>query len=426
MRLNISKLQQGGELVSLVTPLITQSRTSDPTAGENTSSAVGGASSEKEGSGIELLSKEVINTLMKEGLPGEVDSFISKLKQAEGGGPFNKGYDRNKMYELASMASKITQNANLMKEATSKAYANGGLDAVAVSTTGNMYVRDEKGELSIMSISDFSKKRDKYAALTVNELSKARRFDNRFAFNNEVMTTIQNARGIGEISKKLTDFIKQVGEDTQTSNAYQTRGDYESAYNTGKSALGGKKPTSVERAGLKELSNMYQRMGQDGTFDVTTSTTSKKAHVQEASAYLLSTLSKSEVDALRAQSAVNGYGFGPQELIKLAFSTMSDTSYTSKIDFQKPAAGAGDGSSEGSGKGYNMGVLETLLEGNLNREDLTFTNPEDPKFTMTFKGSTTGQMTGLDNKPMQPNILRKILDNKEQTGIGALIDREHM
>ena len=135
---------------------------------------------EKKG-GPELLSKELMNELLKKGLPNEINNFLKQLEKLESGN-FGSEFDRNALYSLSAKASKIIYNSKLMDDALKQAYTNDGLEELAVTTTGKIYARNSNGEVKSLSLSEYDKNRNKLQALTVNELSSIRATDDSFIF----------------------------------------------------------------------------------------------------------------------------------------------------------------------------------------------------------------------------------------------------
>jgi hypothetical protein len=141
MKYKINKYQEGGGMPFVVyqpTPSLTNSGNQSEIQKQSKSS------SKEESDSPQLLSKEIINELIKKGLPNDVNSFLKELQTAESF-TMDGSFDRNKLYSLASKANMLIHNSNLMESATTQAYNNDGLEELAVSTTGALFVKDKNG-----------------------------------------------------------------------------------------------------------------------------------------------------------------------------------------------------------------------------------------------------------------------------------------
>ena len=421
MKFNIQKLQQGGGLL----PLTTYSY-SDYNPNQQPTDSPAPAAQAAGSKSTELLSKGTIEDLIKRGMPNEVETFMKQLKKVETSSPFTSSFDTNQLYDLASKASQIISNGDTMREATTQAAQNGGLGEYAVTTTGSLYVRDAEGSLANISLSDFAKNRDKYQALTVNDLTQARRYDPKLSFDKTVISTIQNATGIDKISDHIVKVLKDLGTEEGTTNIYKSK---TSLYNDIKGDVGtlnGKTPTDMQKAGLKQLNDVYNRMGTNGMYDLTTTDSTQRNHINEASAFILSTLPKSSQDLLKARAVINGTGLDAKNLISIAFGAFSSESHKSDVHFDEGMTKIDVGPS-GTGKDdFHMNALEELMTGDINKQKYSITNPEDGSVEMTLPASIIGSVMTLKNDPVPATTLKNVLDNSKDTGIRSLVDTNNM
>lgn len=414
MKLNIQKYQSGGGM-----PFVAyQPLDYNPQSPQVTKASQQTKAAEKESKGTELLSKEVINEVIKTGMKGEVDQFLKQLNTLEQSGPFDSGFDAAKISALASKANQIITNAASMKEATSKAYENGGLNELAISTTGGLYVRDEDGQLNTVSISDFSKNRDKYQALTVNDLNTARRNDSRLAFDSGTISTIQNAIGIGKVSDIITNVIKQLGTEKEGTNEYRSKDEIKSLFESGVAGLGGKKPTDAQAAGLKELSEVYSKMGSDGIYNLKTTSETQRNHIKEASAFLISMLPANAISLLKARAVVSGNSLSPENIISAAFGSFTDDSHTTDVDYQADMSKLGTTKAAGE-KTYNQTPMEQLINGDLNKTSFQLINPDKSPYGMTLHGSMIGKIPDLKGNPLTQAPMKHVLNS----GLGTSVDQ---
>lgn len=418
MKLNIQKYQSGGGMPFVAYQPLNYNPQAQQAPKPTAAQAKEMQSGSKESKGTELLSKEVINEVIKTGMKGEVDQFLKQLNTLEQSGPFDSGFDVAKISALASKANQIITNAASMKEATSKAYENGGLNELAISTTGGLYVRDEDGQLNTVSISDFSKNRDKYQALTVNDLNTARRNDSRLAFDSGTISTIQNAIGIGKVSDIITNVIKQLGTEKEGTNEYRSKDEIKQLFENGIEGLKGKTPTDAQAAGLKELSEVYSKMGSDGIYNLKTTSETQRNHIKEASAFLISMLPANAISLLKARAVVSGNSLSPENIISAAFGSFTDDSHTTDVDYQADMSKLGTTKAAGE-KTYNQTPMEQLINGDLNKTSFQLINPDKSPIGMTLQGSLMGSIPDLKGNPLPKAPMSRVLNS----GIGTTVDQ---
>ena len=266
MKLNIKRLQEGGGM-PFVTYRPAPSMTTPDTSSAETTSSKSSKSSKKsdESDSPSLLSKEVINELIKKGLPNDVNSFLKDLQRAESF-TMDGSFDRNKLYSLASKANLLINNSALMDSAMKEAYSNDGLEELAIGTRGQLFVQDKNGNIKQISMPEYNKKRDQFSAMTVNDLSKARMYNPNLAFDTEVISTIQNSMGINKINDYMLGILNKLGTETLSKEGYV---DKQKLKETIGAMTNGKNPTESEPKGIQELASTYQSMGKDGIYKIT-------------------------------------------------------------------------------------------------------------------------------------------------------------
>ena len=148
------------------------------------------STTKKEDSKDSLLSKEVINSLIKEGLPNDVTYVLNKLAAVEQSGPFSAKLNRNAIYEVASLVNRTLHEKASFTKATEIAKTRSALGDYAFTEQGHVIVRDEKGKISSMSIDKFRDKRESFQPLTVGELLEVRAYDPSATFNSTILTSV--------------------------------------------------------------------------------------------------------------------------------------------------------------------------------------------------------------------------------------------
>jgi hypothetical protein len=424
MKLNIKRLQEGGGM-PFVTYRPAPSMTTPDTSSAETTSSKSSKKSDSESDSPSLLSKGVIDELIKKGLPNDVNKFLSDLQSAEKSSLMGMesgvgGIDRNKLYSLASKANQLIHNSNLMESATKQAYDNDGLEELAVSATGQLFVQDKQGKIAQISMGDYTKKKDSVYALTVNDLSKARMYNPNLAFDTEIIATIQNSMGINKINDYMLGIINKLGTETLNKEGYIDKQKLKETI----VGMQGKNPTESELKGIQELASTYQNMGKDGIYKVTTENSSQRNHISDGFEYLWALLPNNARNVLKARYVVDGNeSANPVNIIRNAFIKHTNESNSSKLDYpagMNKEEGSGDGS--GSVKQHNLGSLENLMDGSLGNTVYSLNNPNDPSYSINLVGNTIGQVTTANEDIVPATTLTNTFDS----GIGKLIDKNNI
>lgn len=422
MKLNIKRLQEGGGM-PFVTYRPAPSMTSPDTSSAETSSTKSSKTSDK-GSDNSLLSKSVIEELIKKGLPNDVNQFLKELQVAEKSSLMGmesgvEGIDRNKLYSLASKANQLIHNSNLMESATKQAYDNDGLEELAVSTTGALFVQDKNGKISKLSMSDYNKKRDSVYAMTVNDLSKARMYNPNLAFDTEVISTIQNSMGINKINDYMLGILNKLGTETLSKEGYL---DKQKLKETIGAMTNGKNPTESELKGIQELASTYQNMGKDGIYKITQEKSTQRNHISDGFEYLWAMLPNNARNVLKARYIVDGNeSSNPANIIRNSFYMFTNESSKNTLDYPTGMNEDAGGNSN-SIKQHNLGSLESLMDGSLGNTIYTLNNPNDPSYSLNLVGNTIGQVTTANEDIVPATTLTNTFDS----GIGKLIDKNNI
>ena len=427
MKLNILKLQQGGTPFVVYTPTnYNDEETSSTQQATSSKSSSKEIKEKNDDSDIpKLLSKEVINELIKKGLPSDVNDFLKELKNVESFS-LDGNFDRNKLYSLTSKANLIINQANSMNEAVKQAYQNDGMEEIAVSTKGHLFAQDKNGNIKQMTMSEYDKKRDSYYALTVNDLSRARMYDTNLSFNAETISAIQNSIGINKISSYMFDIIGKIRKESIINEGFIDKSALKEQIG---SMTNGRSPNDKELKGIQELANIYHTLGKDGIYKVTRESETQRNHLSDAYEYLWTLLPNNARNTLKARHTVDGnMSSNPEYLIRNMFlkSTSETTStkydYDSIMNKEKVSGKSGDGSEGGKAKQHNMTSLEQLVSGDLGRVTYQLNNPEDTSFSLSVVGNGIGQLVTANEQGVPATTLNNALNS----GIGRLVDKNNM
>lgn len=102
-------------------------------------------------------------------------------------------------------------NKEIVTNAQIELVKNGGLEEAAITTNGKVYVRDQKGVMTVIGINQFDP--NKYVAVTNNELMNSRVYNTSLAFNNNVVSVLSNGVGVDEITKSFAQIVDRLKAD---------------------------------------------------------------------------------------------------------------------------------------------------------------------------------------------------------------------
>ena len=333
--MKISKLQAGG--FASYTPLNSPT-VQLPSVGVPSQQA---SSNNEEGEG--LLSKDVVKQLLENGLMNDVDLYIknlSNLSQNLMGNPRSAGQVMLNQYP---QINKIIQNKELLTNAIKKADENRGLGEYAITTTGQLIVRDEDGNLSQISAEELKNNSGDYQPLTNSELASLRQTNPSMAFNTNVFEVIGNAVGPDKITDYILGIASKIGYDKMSSEGYMSKKDENIAQ------------------GMEEL----LKDGANGIYKVTQTQSSQNTKATQALKYIYSVLPQNMRNFLRVQAASQGQDptKGAHELIATLISSTLNDDTSSKVDFDSAQTTAAKGGKEGSGGTFDENQSIAILNG---------------------------------------------------------------
>lgn len=208
----IPKLQRGGSSFFTVYEPAQAPKSTTPT--KSTSGSTKASSSPKKDDDEEkglVTQKDLFNMLKEiDGLPNEMSIIQSELLSA-----FNlakltgKPADIESLYLKSLMKVKIaTSNKTEFNEVVKEGIKNGIMNEVAIAPNGDVMVQNsESGELSAMSLKEFSQNSGKYKLLTNSNVAWLRKNDPKYAYNDSLRDVINNGMSF-TIFQDLVDKAK--------------------------------------------------------------------------------------------------------------------------------------------------------------------------------------------------------------------------
>lgn len=356
---------------------------------------------EKKDSKVSLLSKEVINSLIKEGLPNDVTHVLNKLAAVEQSGPFSANLNRNAIYEVASLVNRALHAKESFKKALEIANTRSTLGDYAFTEQGHVIVRDGDGKISKMSIDKFRDNRELFQPLTVGEVLEVRAYDPSATFNSDLLTSVSQSVGMENISTQIKTLITGLGTFERDSTEFKTI-----------TQLNGESPSNKALAGLSELAADYNQSPNEAFVKIKSKV--KSPNVEAALEYIWTVLPKNAKHQLVGSYVIEG---GQEtnkaaivgEVIAKALSTYRQDSYITDMDYIKPTA-----ESKSAKRAHRQTAAETLISGDLNQTEIKISGGAQNQVIWKLRGNTFSQLMDDNNNgvPMSPANYALLGSNK--------------
>lgn len=335
----INKLQEGGGMPFMV---YTPNPASTP---QDISTTPTTESPDKKDTG---LSKDILKMVADNGIPADVDAFLSQVNGFSSGifgdsqgidalASTPEGYNM-----LISQLNKLQFNKAALLKARDNLYSNGGLQEAAISASGTVIGRDAEGNVKPLTMEEYAKNKDKYNLLTNNDLLQMRSYDRNGAFNNSMISILENGEGMENVQKTIQGVISQMKVQKMKGESF---------------------------ADPKTLNVLKGIDGIQGIVKVGESQESSRVYAQQALDYLYSTLPQSQRNLLRVRAIQLGMDpdKGAKDIIKqnMLYATEESTNVT--YDLQKKP-GSDGGSGEGSGGVSEIQWLHDWVGNSFNKD----------------------------------------------------------
>lgn len=213
----IFKFQQGG---GALPPLVSYTPV---TVSRGQSAPI--ENSKKEGNS-DLTDKDLLEMLKGlDGLPSDMEVITEALQN------FYIDQKYSPISNTSSIASRYMKVLNQMKIANfhRKQYdsafdivkANGGINEVAIDERGRFVCANEKGDFKFLTAEQL-KSQEEYTPVTNSELLQYRAYDKDTAFNNNILSIVQNGIGMEYVTNLIQDVISKLGTTSNSESGYVT------------------------------------------------------------------------------------------------------------------------------------------------------------------------------------------------------------
>ena len=409
MSTNINKLQSGGGFGMLFSGI------ANPYARQNQQVAPSSTSASQSNSS-DILNKETLSALRIQGLPNEVEEFEYKLANLQKRIAMGLPVNSQTLAALRSDANRIIKQSDYLKDAFDVAKKNETLGDIAVDQNGFIYARDSEGKVQKVQFKKYDASR--YTALTYSELIEYRRNSPEAINDADIIKTIVQSVGTEQINKFIQDILTKIGTTETKQEAYQ------SLKNMLGTAQAGQL-TQEKYAALKNVAIAADQIGLDAIFK--TGEYSKNSNIQQALRYIMQIMPKKMQAQLQGNFIAQGGEYKNSgeyiyDVISNAVLSKSSSDYAYTINYDSAInTAAGTKAGKASTKSYNKGPLEIFFDGNLNRQNITLSDPTDKNKTLLIgKGNTLGVITddsgkAITNLPLSAALnlsMQKYLDSQ--------------
>lgn len=400
----------------------------------NTASGSGAAAPTKENNSI--ISEDLYKEIIKSGgdvLPNEWTSLTAKIQALASVSqlPYLQEDILMQTLEATGELNHLKRNKKMWDEAYATAKSNNSLNEIAINDSGAVYVKDRNGKVSTISMSDYSKRKDRVEALTISDLLEHRQYDGNFIHNTTAFNVANNAVSIDNIHKYIDGIVSTLGKETSEYTTTVSREDGINKVNLLRQlSQNGRTPSSEELKGLEVLNHIANSPEEaeqilkyvpGDNIEIDKKIETQRNHAVKAAKYIWTTLDKQSQNRLKIQSIENNID-SPIDFIVDMIAIGTDHYVSEKYTPKKSV----DSSSNAEKlTGYeNLNNPQMMLKGTINTDDYIFnTIDEDSKRVNGLLRASMAGKTSLVT-PSGEAIRETTFDNFLGTGWSEVIDQE--
>lgn len=370
MKVNIHKLQKGG--FSTFTPII--HNIPQPTQSSNTSSSKDTES---------VLDDEVFKELMKAGgLSNEVNELVNKLIEIESRSEFSYNDPRSRAASLQIIKEieVLKNNKEDWENAVKTAKDSGGLGEIAVKDN-SLYIKNDKGEVGTISMSEYKKYEGKVQVLTVSELLNERKNNINLVGRNDLFAVANNSIGLEKITSTIQNLVSAISTEKNKEDIVYTRDILESQLE----ALSGIRPSDEQTKAMQQLKIALSNPSE--YFKITNESESKRRYLQSAYDYLWKAIGVNGQQKLTGLAVVNNEKDPKKYIEDLLMSQTTPSSDVSILPVSETGKPKGVGETAANEK--NLTQFQMFHKDKLMQSNLTFA-VNDPNYSSVFRGTIGG------------------------------------
>lgn len=366
-----------------------------------------------------LLPDKVMEKILENGIPVDVDNFMNQLAALEQQAAMGINVNKSALYSLQAEANRIVQQHSYLKKAEETAEKNEAIGEIAVGDKGQLFTLSNNGDITQVSSSEYDVSKHGHA-LTVGELIEHRKFNPSQAFDSQITQVVRANLGMTKINDWITKIIKSVGSADTTNEAYTDLASY-----VGQEAA--KRPTESQLKALQDMYGTLQQLGPEAIFKTTDR--QKQKNLEEGLTYISAVLPRDMRTQLAGRYVANGGNLSDtgkymQGLIAAALSMNDDTINQHRIDYESTINKAtGSASSSDTKKSFYQTPNEAFFDGDLNQMDIKITdNSNKNAYGVNLKGTRIPALT-TDNGNAVSNLPMSIALNKS---VGKYLEKDQI
>lgn len=305
MKVNINKYQMGGGFTPF-TPIFGQYVRGEETPQQESVKT-------KESSPKGIIDDGIYKELIGKGLNNEVNYFVEqliKIEQAPGG--LTLPENRSTALRVIAKINELQNNSEDWKKALSTAEENEGLGEIAVGPMGELYTLDTRGGLKKISLSEYSKKKDKIRPLTVTELMIERKNNPNLIFNNNVFSVAESSIGTNKIINDIKSSLEILSDFSEDTTQTYSRELLEQQY---QELTGRKKLSSEAKKQLIDLAAILQTPSD--SYEIRNKLTTKRVAVENALNFIWAGLGHNKQNKLQAVAITQGKSSGKELVLDM-------------------------------------------------------------------------------------------------------------
>lgn len=368
-----------------------------------------------------IIEEEMYKELIKGGvgLRSDINKWVDQVIALESSSeyPYLENQNINNIGAKIKIWNEIRENYRNYKDAFDLAQKQGGLNEVAVGNGGELFVKDKGAKLKSISMSEYSKNRDKYNPLTVYELLQEREINPNLAFNNSIYSVIDTALGTEKIIDSIAQLVDKVGSFSHTLTS--TKGDPQ-LINEAKeiaSEFTGRKPTGEELASLGKLEQILKSPTDYNEIKEHTKSSSK--YISSALGYIWNSLGREKQLKLSAVAVMSGLE-NPKELIFDMLRSNKDEAY--EMDIKPVDVDKATGVSASSGPMSDLSLLEIQTSAKSGTSTIPWNDPVTG-LKMNLVGDRIELIKDVKSNDMIP---MGPLENLLNSHTGALLEKNNV
>lgn len=414
--MKFKKLQQGGLLS------FTGVTNSAPFAPPGTPSGASGGSKDETQSGYEDIIKELL--LKGEGLSNDVYHLVNQMQQLESSSntPYLSGQGRSNYLALYGQVNAIKRNKERWESAYKTAESSGGLNEVAIGSSGELYAIDQTGAIQATTISDYKKSKGKLRLLSVAELLKERDENPLLTNNNGILSVADNSISMKSIHEYAKSVATSLGTESEESEFIVNKQDALSRKGIIEDQVrAGNRPSQDTIKGFEILQHVSNSPSNYAKVKQTNS--SERNHALKAVNYIWSTLGENAKHKLRVQSELAGQKPDDLLLDLIVMSTDTTSSYAIDPISDAKATKGSDGGEDLTGA-KNMNQTQMMMSGTLSSGQHFVFN--DPEYNSKFSGLIMGKTPTITPDNKANSIGATTLSGLLFSGYSSLVETDNI